>query len=168
MSMRSPRDKSRLTTDLQPDKPRQCCWVCSCKSSTSGVKAGKLTPRCSVHSCGEVSQFIWGHGEVFLCEQVDHSRPRLLLSDELVRAGTLLSVVPKAESKTHFFFFDWIRGLCWSLPPNSSIPSLPLCPGANFIIFSLLLLHFNTLSLPQRIFSFSVPPPLPLPCFLPL
>lgn len=39
--------------------------------------------------------------------------------------------------------FDWIRGLAELFLQTHHFPSLPLLPGANLIISSLLLLHFN-------------------------
>lgn len=66
---------------------------------------------------------------------------------------------PKAESKTHFLIGS--RAFAELFLQTHHFPSLPLLPGANFIISSLLLLHFNKQSLfPSLHFlSFiSVPP----------
>lgn len=80
---------------------------------------------------------------------------------------------PKAESKTHFLIGS--RAFAELFLQTHHFPSLPLLSGANFIISSLLLLHFNSLSFLLFIFSllflflpFYPPPPLVTLVFLSL
>lgn len=102
---------------------------------------------------------------MFLCEQVDHSRPRLLLSDELVRAGTLLSVVPKAESKTHFFFLIGSRAFADLCLQTHQFPPY-LCAQVPTLSFSLCFCFISTLSLCLNEFSlFQYLPLSPSPSF---
>lgn len=51
------------------------------------------------------------------------------------------------KSRIKNIFFDWIRGLAELFLQTHHFPSLPLLPGVNLIISSLLLLHFNKQSL---------------------
>lgn len=61
---------------------------------------------------------------------------------------------PKAESKTHFLIGS--RAFAELFLQTHHFPSLPLLSGANFIISSLLLLHFNKQSLSFLLFIFSL------------